>query len=246
MLLKFFSIIAVSIFSAGIYAAPKDYPEFYPQKEQLIEREGYTLLYSSEHKQPRWVIEHLTPENFSGPGHRSDFKTDEQIFSPSRSTDADYKGSGWSRGHNARAGDFKCSQALEDDTFLLSNICPQNIQNNNNIWGDLEQYVEDQIVSAGNDAFVVTGPLYLWDSDNTGKKSIHYEVIGNGISVPTHMFKVYVQRNASKGITKVECYLIPNIEIKDRSFKDFTISLADVEEKTRLQFPAIYHIQSGI
>ncbi|PWU15556.1 MAG: hypothetical protein C5B45_02230 [Chlamydiae bacterium] len=52
------------------------------------------------------------------------------MFEPSRSTDCDYENSGYSRGHNAPAMDFKNSQALMDETFLTSNLCPQSKKEN--------------------------------------------------------------------------------------------------------------------
>lgn len=42
-----------------------------------------------------------------------------------RATNADYKGSGFDRGHLAAAGNHKWSQKAMEDTFYLSNVAPQ-------------------------------------------------------------------------------------------------------------------------
>ena len=42
----------------------------------------------------------------------------------------DYWDSGWSRGHMAAAGNYKHCQKSMDDTFFLTNIVPQDINNN--------------------------------------------------------------------------------------------------------------------
>lgn len=42
-----------------------------------------------------------------------------------RATNADYKGSGFDRGHLAAAANHKWSQKAMDDTFYLSNVAPQ-------------------------------------------------------------------------------------------------------------------------
>ena len=42
-----------------------------------------------------------------------------------RSTNQDYKGSGFDRGHLAAAANHKWSQKAMDDTFILSNVSPQ-------------------------------------------------------------------------------------------------------------------------
>ena len=58
------------------------------------------------------------------------------IFS---ATNKDYWDSGWSRGHMAPAGNYKHSQESMDDTFYLTNIVPQDIDNN----GGLVVYAGD-------------------------------------------------------------------------------------------------------
>lgn len=49
-----------------------------------------------------------------------------------RADNNDFKaaGRGWSRGHMAPAGNMKFSQDAMDQSFLLSNILPQNYENN--------------------------------------------------------------------------------------------------------------------
>lgn len=42
-----------------------------------------------------------------------------------RSTNADYKGSGYDRGHLAAAGNHKYDQKHVEQTFFLSNMAPQ-------------------------------------------------------------------------------------------------------------------------
>lgn len=42
-----------------------------------------------------------------------------------RATNADYRGSGFDRGHLAAAANHKWTQKAMDDTFYLSNVAPQ-------------------------------------------------------------------------------------------------------------------------
>lgn len=42
-----------------------------------------------------------------------------------RATNADYRGSGFDRGHLAAAANHKWSQKAMEDTFYLSNVAPQ-------------------------------------------------------------------------------------------------------------------------
>ncbi len=43
---------------------------------------------------------------------------------------SDYRRSGWSRGHMAAAGNYKHCQKSMNDTFYLTNVVPQNMDNN--------------------------------------------------------------------------------------------------------------------
>jgi endonuclease G, mitochondrial len=236
-----FKKIILFVFSTiSLFAAPCEYREFYPQTEQLIERDGYSLLYSSEHKHPRWVFEHVVSENFNENSSRyNDFESDERVFSPSRSYDDDYRGSGFDRGHNACSSNFKYNQKLRDETFLFSNITPQDHSLNNMAWNKLEQYIEKKIKSSDGDAFIVTGSAYIPIINKKGKKEVHYEVIGNNVTVPTHFFKVFMQRDSWGVITNVECYLMPNTS-KPKKFKEYQVSIQEIEAKTNLWFPMEY------
>src|SRR5262245_39143246 len=65
-----------------------------------IHRPGYSLAYDARNRNPSWVYEHLTSENIKGNAERSlEFKEDEAIPEPLSATLADYKKSGFDRGH---------------------------------------------------------------------------------------------------------------------------------------------------
>ncbi|MEJ1619784.1 DNA/RNA non-specific endonuclease, partial [Escherichia coli] len=70
----------------------------------------------------------------------------------------DYLKSGWSRGHMAPAGDNKSSEQAMAETFYLSNIVPQNYENNAGFWNRLEMYCRE-LTERFSDVWVVSGPL---------------------------------------------------------------------------------------
>ncbi|KAF6041403.1 EXOG [Bugula neritina] len=112
---------------------------------QVIDYTGHTLCYDVARKQPLWVSEILTKESLKGRANRkqSKFRVDDQLPEGTSATNGDYHKSGWSRGHMAAAGNFKSNQQAMDDTFYLSNIVPQNIDNNSGFWNRLETYCRD-------------------------------------------------------------------------------------------------------
>lgn len=118
------------------------------------------------------------------------FKEYEDIPKHPRATLADYRNSGFDRGHLIPAGDCKASEEKMGETFLLSNICPQNPQFNRVYWAKLERHVRD-LTKTSTVFHVVTGPLFLPKESEDGTRWVKYQVIGNGdVAVPTHFFKV--------------------------------------------------------
>lgn len=152
---------------------------------RVIRRRGYVLAHSSIRKEPLWVSEGIPQDQLDGPAKRRDnFKPDPELPEGERSELADYKGSGFDRGHQAPAEDMTKDQDLMDESFYLSNMCPQVGQGfNQQIWASLEAWARDEIRGHGG-GWVITGPLFL---DEEGK------TIGpNGVAVPSHFFKVVI------------------------------------------------------
>ena len=61
------------------------------------------------------------------------------------------------------------------DTFYLSNIVPQNYQNNSGFWNRFEMYCRDLTKVYAN-VYVLTGPLMMPYVDTDQKTYIKYEV----------------------------------------------------------------------
>lgn len=98
-----------------------------PGLAQLKSRESYVLCYDPRTRGALWVVEQLRPERLRGDGDRRscDFREDESVHVYHRATNADYRGSGFDRGHLAAAANHRWSQKAMDDTFYLSNVAPQ-------------------------------------------------------------------------------------------------------------------------
>lgn len=101
----------------------------FPGYDTLRSRKSFVLSYDRRNRVPNWVFEHLTSEgiqyNENVNRQKSEFFEDSSIHQYFRSTNSDYKNSGFDRGHLAAAGNHRNSQELLDDTFVLSNITPQ-------------------------------------------------------------------------------------------------------------------------
>jgi endonuclease G len=107
---------------------------------------------------PLAVSWYLTREHASGRHQRKNqmFHPDPEVKNPT--TTEDYIQSGYDRGHMCPAGDNKWSQEALEQTFLMTNICPQNHNLNKNDWNDLEQLCRQWARKYGK-IYVVCGPL---------------------------------------------------------------------------------------
>ena len=208
-----------------------------PLSSFIIHRQGYSLAYDARHRNPTWVYEHLTADKLKGDIDRSHFhfKEDEKIPSHLRATLADYKGHGLDQGHMAPAADHRASAETMDDTFYLTNMCPQCPQLNREYWSKVERNIRD-LTKEYRNVYVITGPLYL--PYNEGKRRfVKYQVIGpNEVAVPSHFFKVIALEN-EQGNREIRAYVLPNTIIPSNTPLDtFRTTVQKVEKAAGLIF----------
>ena len=65
-----FSILCLGLLSSYSSCSSKDHKPTLVS-EIKIERKAYELVYDGQHKQPRWVYEHLTKDRVDGPVDRA-------------------------------------------------------------------------------------------------------------------------------------------------------------------------------
>lgn len=234
ILLSLSIALFVDSFSSEEYKIDKSlYPISYP----VFERKGYTLAYDGKNRIPLWAIEHLTKENVIGKMNRLTFKTDKEIYYLHQSTDADYKGSGFARGHIVPDADRDNSNDVLLETYLYSNVAPQpqNFNGSGGLWAKLENYVRDLVLKDRYESVdVITGPLFL-PKETEGKRYIEYQLIGkHDVAVPTHFFKVLYLHKAGK--SELEVYIIPVLSSSQANLSTYHRSLEELEKVSGLIF----------
>ncbi|CAD5123269.1 DgyrCDS11628 [Dimorphilus gyrociliatus] len=197
----------------------------------LMFYKNHVLSYNAASRIPFWVAEHLTKDSLSGKANRkfSDFKPDPSIENLFMSENSDYWNSGWSRGHMAPAGDNKHDQEAMDESFLLTNIVPQDLSNNAGFWNRLEMYCR-KLVKNYDDVRIFSGPVMVPETDQDGNIYVKYRVIGkNHVAVPTHLFKVIVADSADSN-QFVAAFLVPNKPITfERKLRDYQVDVSRIE-----------------
>jgi endonuclease G len=151
--------------------------------DTVINHLAYSLVYSEKHEQAKWVSYLLTQEELIKVADRSNNFIVDSLISTGSATKADYKGSGYDRGHLAPAGDMSWSEEVMNESFYFSNMSPQVAGFNRGIWKNLEEQVRDW-TKEYDSIYVVTGPI-LHDS---------LESIGfNRVSIPEQYYKVVLR-----------------------------------------------------
>lgn len=189
----------------------------------IVVHNFYTLSYSEKHEQAEWVAYELTPSDFSRNNfERPYFEVDNKVKTKSADW-RNYKNSGYDRGHLVPAGDRKNSFKAYSETFLTSNISPQDKGFNAGIWNRLEQKTRFW-ADKYDGVFVVTGGVLK------GKlKTIGYE----SVSVPSEFYKIIV--DVTDGKHKAIAFLIPN-KASEKSFYEYSVSIDEIEAKTGIDF----------
>lgn len=198
------------------------------RKEQILHRTAYTASYNSDTRLPNWVAWQLTSAHTSGPYKRGgiDFAEDEEVPEP-RATDNDYYRSGYDRGHICPSADNKWSEAAQRESFLFTNICPQNHSLNAGDWNEMEQQCRRWADKLGS-IYIVSGPILY--------KGRHKTIGKNKVVVPEAFFKVVLCTN---GEPKAIGFIYKN-QPGNRPKGDYVNSVDEVERITGIDFfPAL-------
>ena len=191
---------------------------------QVLYRTGYTLAYDQKNRTPQWVAWELTKKETNGKEERTNkFQPDPDAKGPKVVT-YDYSNSGYDRGHMAPAADMKWSKKAMEESFYMTNICPQNHNLNTSDWGELENKSR-QWARRYEKVHIVCGPIY------TGKRK---EYIGdNRVRVPDAFFKVILINHAKKQVALA--FLFDN-ESGERPLTEYLTSVDKVEKLTGMDF----------
>jgi len=145
----------------------------------LIVKQQYTLSYNNLKHIPNWVSWHVDSTNIGKEDRQNDFRADTTLpVSWYPVSPADYKNTGFDKGHQCPSGDRTSSIPDNSATFLMTNMIPQAPKNNEVTWKNLEDYSRS-LVAQGNELYIICG---VYGQVGTGKKGAASS-IGHGVVV---------------------------------------------------------------
>lgn len=199
---------------------------------EIVQHSGYTCSYNESWLISNWVAWELTPNKVKGTYERPQrpFEPDPYVGGKS-GTHRDYSNSGYSRGHMAPAADMKWSEEAMNESFYLSNVCPQKAALNTSIWNRLEEKTRN-LARKGNHLYICCGPIV---------ESVHATIGENCVAVPSYFFKVICK--CINGKWSAIGFIFPNEECKGGMF-DYAISVDEVEKITGIDF--FYNLPDNI
>ncbi len=197
-----------------------------PEGIQDIPRKytGMNLSFNPKYGVPNWVSWELTRDEAVGQEPRvNSFYADAEVESCPEPYEYNY--SGYDRGHMAPAGDMKWSRRAMEESFCMTNICPQAKKLNTGAWKRLESKCRTwaEVDSA---IIIVCGPILTEPIK---------EYIGNDrkVAVPRRFFKVILSPYACppRGIG----FIMPNETVKG-GMQAAATTIDEVERVTGFDF----------
>lgn len=199
----------------------------------MLRNDAYLVAYDETHRNPAWVAYRVPGEmRFTHQDRPTRFATDDRTRA--RVNHKDYTRTGFDRGHMAPSYAIfsRFGPQAQQQTFVMSNICPQTPNLNRGRWRQLEARVAGHGRGHGGWAqdrkmiWVVTGPLY---EGNVPR-------LDTGVTVPSHFFKILLDEDEATGALNVLTFIMPNVKKVSGELADYLCSVDETERRTGLDF----------
>ena len=203
------------------------------RSQQIIEHLAYTVCYNHDWLIPNWVAYELTDHEISGDQQRSNHFAPDPLVKGDPVVTKDYSNSGYDRGHMAPAADIKWSEQAMRESFYMTNICPQNHNNNAGDWKDLEELGRD-LAQRYKSIYICCGPIVTDASTTIGTN--------HKIVVPQSFYKVFLRRKSDDSWTSIG-FVMPNAA-GNRPLMTYMHPVDEIEQLTGIDF--FYNLPDSI
>lgn len=205
--------------------------------DYLMIKTQYCLSYNNSKHAPNWVSWHVDSTNLGLVDRQNNFRSDSTLpVSWYHVTPADYKNSGFDKGHQCPSGDRTNDSKDNSATFLMTNMIPQASKNNEITWKNFEDYCRT-LVQAHNELYIICG---VFGQGGIGKKG-SASTIGKKVVVPANTWKIVVVIPSNLHVitdsTRVISVLMPNTQDCSKlSWDKYRVSVDSIEKITKFNF----------
>jgi len=189
----------------------------------VVAHKYFTLSYAESYEQAEWVAYELRKDQIVNNDFKRPYFVEDRKVKTGSADWRNYKKSGYDKGHLIPAADREFSENAYHETFLTSNISPQNHEFNAGIWNQLEQKTR-YWAKKYDGIYVVTGGVLKEGLQTIGDEHV---------SVPDTFYKIIVA--ISEGKHKAIAFLIPN-KPTSTSYYEYVVSIDEVEQQTGIDF----------
>ena len=201
----------------------KNYEKYMPTSNcgEILHYNYYSVSFCEDDRISEWSIYYITSNRIGTSKRTNDFKRDVNLNQRDASLN-DYKGSGFDRGHLVPAADMSLDKQRMSQSFLMTNITPQDPAFNRGIFRSLEAQFRSWVYEYDT-AIIITGCV-----DTSSVK----QTIGDGkVRVPELFYKIFIDINRKTSIA----FILPNKKTEKTLF-DYVCSIDYLEEITGLDF----------
>lgn len=196
-------------------------------KNVRLPHTAYISYFNTKHRIPNCVIYELTATQVvqcDAPGaeKRKNYQFNADPMCSASPQWSDYKHSGYDRGHMAPANDMKWSKTSMEESFYMTNICPQLHALNDGCWRKLELAIH-RWAKRDKRLIIAAGPVL--------KNVMHTIGPDRNISVPAAFYKVVYAPNQGRAIG-----FIFNNEKITGGYASHAVSVDYVERVTGIDF----------
>ena len=178
--------------------------------------QAYTSYHSNPDRIPLLVSERVFSKSLSKKEPRTnDFRADTRLRLRDRAILSDYYKSGYDRGHMAPAGDTNDHKTISE-SFLLSNMTPQNPELNRTLWKNIETYARIK-ANLNREVVVLTGVVFNHCQVD--------EKLKDRVSVPDKYYKIIYGRG------RVDAFMVDNIHPETSKIHQYRVELKDINDK---------------
>ena len=212
----------------------------------VLESRAFVVGYDDARMNPLWTCYRVYGTTQSGSGKSRAWKTDDRTGAQVSDNDYKHTAGDYDRGHMApKSAMYHCyGQTAVDDTYVLSNACPQWHPFNDGPWGDLEDLIRNEYSVRFDEVWIIAGPIF---DDSNGQEYLtkdtdHAAWAQKPVEIPDAFYKIIIDMDAD--CPRAVAFIIDHNEGYDYGLGEtdnerlsgFIVSIDEIETATGLDF----------